>query len=114
MVVGAVEVTVGLVVAVGTDCLELDARLVRDAFAILKLHDAVFGPATDGGYYLVGTARHLDGFFNGVRWSSPETLIDHTRRCDSRGFSHDFLPTLADIDTWDDWLAHCRRAGRTP
>ncbi|HVL11692.1 MAG TPA: TIGR04282 family arsenosugar biosynthesis glycosyltransferase [Gemmata sp.] len=102
------------VVAVGTDCLELDAQLVRDAFAILTSHDAVFGPATDGGYYLVGSSRYLDGFFDGVRWSSPETLSDHTRRCENRGFSHDFLATLPDIDTWDDWLAYCRRAGRIP
>jgi rSAM/selenodomain-associated transferase 1 len=102
------------VVAVGTDCLELDAQLIRDAFAILRTHDAVFGPATDGGYYLVGTARYLDGFFDAVRWSSSHTLADHTRQCENRGFSFELLPARDDIDTWDDWLAYCRRAGRTP
>jgi rSAM/selenodomain-associated transferase 1 len=102
------------VVAVGTDCLELDAQLVREAFAILKTHDAVFGPATDGGYYLVGSSRYLDGFFDAVRWSSAHTLADHTKQCEHRGFSFDLLPPRDDIDTWDDWLAYCRRVGRTP
>jgi rSAM/selenodomain-associated transferase 1 len=102
------------VVAVGTDCLELDAQLVRDAFAILRTHDAVFGPASDGGYYLVGSARYLDGFLDAVRWSSPHTLADHTRQCEDRGFSFGLLPPRDDIDTRDDWLAYCRRAGRTP
>jgi acetyl-CoA carboxylase biotin carboxylase subunit len=102
------------VVAIGTDCLELDAQLLRAAFAILRTHDAVFGPATDGGYYLVGTARYLDGFFDAVRWSSSDTLADHTTQCANRGFSFELLPARADIDTWDDWLAYCCRVGRTP
>src|SRR5437868_1323023 len=57
----------GPVVAVGTDCPELDAGLVRDAFARLADCDAVFGPAADGGYYLVGAARALPEVFAGGR-----------------------------------------------
>ena len=47
----------GPVAAVGTDCLELDAPSVLAALGVLEGHDVVFGPALDGGYYLVGTAR---------------------------------------------------------
>ena len=72
---------------------------------------AVFGPATDGGYYLVGTARHLPGFFDGVRWSSPHTLSDHLTRCREWGWSTGLLPELADIDTGDDWQAYLERRG---
>jgi rSAM/selenodomain-associated transferase 1 len=56
----------GSVAAIGTDCLEVDAALLQSAFDLLKEKDAVFGPALDGGYYLVGTARPLVGFFDGI------------------------------------------------
>jgi rSAM/selenodomain-associated transferase 1 len=101
----------GPVLAVGTDCPEIDARLIDRALELLLDRDAVFGPATDGGYYLVGTARHLPEFFDGVRWSSPHTRSDHLARCRERGWSFGLLPELADIDTGDDWQAYLERRG---
>ena len=99
------------VLAVGTDCPEIDVQLLEQALDRLRYHDAVFGPATDGGYYLVGTSRHLPGFFEGVRWSSPHTLSDHLTRCRERGWSAGLLPELADIDTAADWQAYLARRG---
>lgn len=99
----------GAVVAVGTDCLELDAEVVMRAVAELRGHDAVFGPAADGGYYLVGTARALPGFFAGIRWSSEHTLADHLARCCDRCWSAGLLSPRHDIDTWDDWQAYLTR-----
>ncbi len=103
-------------VALGTDCLEVDASLVSAAFTALRGRDgvtppsdAVFGPAFDGGYYLVGTSRPLSGFFDGVRWSSEHTLADHLARCRERGWSVALLPPRPDIDTWDDWQAYLAR-----
>jgi rSAM/selenodomain-associated transferase 1 len=103
-------------IAVGTDCLEVDAGLVAEAFTALRGRDgvtppsdAVFGPAFDGGYYLVGTSRPLSGFFDGVRWSSEFTLSDHFARCRERGWSVAMLPRRHDIDTWDDWQAYLAR-----
>jgi len=101
----------GLVLAVGTDCLELDSSLVSEAFAELLEHDAVFGPAVDGGYYLVGTARYLPGFFAGIRWSSVHTLEDHLARCREQGWSFALLPARHDIDTWQDWQEYLQRSG---
>jgi rSAM/selenodomain-associated transferase 1 len=98
----------GPVVAVGTDCLELDADLVRSAFDLLGQKDVVFGPALDGGYYLVGTARLLRGFFDGVPWSTAETLARHVEVCRRQQWSAALLPTRRDIDTWSDWLDHRR------
>ncbi len=69
------------VVAVGTDCLELETPLVRTAFETLAQKDAVFGPAEDGGYYLVGTARDLPSFFEKIPWSTPSTLAAHLALC---------------------------------
>src|SRR3954468_11243757 len=51
----------GPVIAIGTDCLELDAPLLRAAFEALEEKEVVFGPSLDGGYYLVGTRRLLPG-----------------------------------------------------
>jgi rSAM/selenodomain-associated transferase 1 len=104
----------GPAVALGTDCLEVDAGLIDEALARLEDRDAVFGPAADGGYYLVGTARHLPGFFEGIRWSTPRALADHLARCRDRGWSVAMLGELRDIDTWDDWREYLARraAGR--
>jgi rSAM/selenodomain-associated transferase 1 len=103
----------GSVLAVGTDCPELESRLLDRAFDSLLDHDAVFGPATDGGYYLVGTAQHLHGYFDGIRWSSTWTLSDHRNRCQEFGWSYELLPELADIDTGEDWQAYLARRGGT-
>ncbi len=101
----------GPVVAVGTDCLELDAPTVQAAFDFLETNEAVFGPASDGGYYLVGTAKPIQGFFQGIPWSSPCTLSTHLARCRENGWSVGLLPVRRDIDTWEDWLRHCRGEG---
>jgi len=97
------------VVAIGTDCLELDSPLVSDAFSRLASADVVFGPAWDGGYYLVGTSRLLPSFFKGVPWSTPDTLSSHLALCEQYGWSTATLPTLRDIDTIDDWLQYCSK-----
>jgi len=68
----------GPVVLVGADIPALDARHVAAAFRLLGSHEIVFGPAKDGGFWLVG-ARHprrLPPLFERVRWSGPEALAD--------------------------------------
>jgi rSAM/selenodomain-associated transferase 2/rSAM/selenodomain-associated transferase 1 len=95
------------VIAIGTDCLELDAAAIREAFARLADHEAVFGPTRDGGYYLVGTARHLPGFFQEVPWSSADTLSAQVSQCNRHGWSVSLLATRRDIDTAEDWRAYC-------
>ena len=102
----------GPVVAVGTDCLEIGAQLVLDAFETLSKKNVVLGPTPDGGYYLVGTAAPRPELFHSVRWSSPFTLTDHFRNCREQGWSIALLPRHHDIDTWDDWQAYLARSGR--
>lgn len=66
------------VAIVGSDIPELGARHVGAAFAALRCADLVFGPATDGGYWLVGRRPGLAarGLFADVRWSSANALAD--------------------------------------
>ena len=64
-------------VIVGSDIPQAGAADVRAAFAALGRVDAVFGPAVDGGYWLVGFgARRVSRPFGGVRWSSEHALAD--------------------------------------
>jgi uncharacterized protein len=97
------------VLAIGTDCLELDGGHIGTALASLREYDAVFGPTDDGGYYLVGTRRWIPGFFERVRWSTPHTLSDHLARAHHLGARSILLPRLADIDTAADWRAYQQR-----
>ncbi len=70
---------------VGSDVPALDARLVGEAFAQLNGHDVVFGPARDGGYWLIAARAWFrrpslfdPGLFDNVRWSSEHALSDTT------------------------------------
>jgi hypothetical protein len=83
---------------VGTDAPTLDAAYLRQAAAELLEHDAVFGPAEDGGYVLVGMRRPLHRAFEGIAWSTPRVMAQTRERLRELGVAHAELATLADID----------------
>jgi hypothetical protein len=69
----------GPVLIVGADIPGITPARIARAFALLGRAEAVFGPATDGGYWLVGLRRTgavPAGFLRGVRWSGPHALAD--------------------------------------
>jgi glycosyltransferase A (GT-A) superfamily protein (DUF2064 family) len=102
----------GPVVIIGTDVPGIRARHIQAAFHLLGQHDAVFGPATDGGYWLVGLRRRprvLEPFAN-VRWSTPHALADTLANLG--GCSIAVLPRLADVDTAGDFARHAATFGR--
>ena len=104
----------GPVVVVGSDIPELRAAHVARAFDALRDADAVFGPATDGGYWLVGMKRRpwLGGAFAGVRWSSRHALADTLTNLAGRRVR--LVDRLDDIDTGADLTSWRRRASRVP
>ncbi|HXI86863.1 MAG TPA: TIGR04282 family arsenosugar biosynthesis glycosyltransferase [Parvularculaceae bacterium] len=89
----------GPVVVIGADAPGLRAAHLHDAFSMLGRADAVFGPAEDGGYWLIGLARRKPApdLFKNVRWSSRDALAD-TIASLPRDFHVDYLPVLRDID----------------
>jgi rSAM/selenodomain-associated transferase 1 len=89
----------GPAVLVGTDIPALTAQHIADAFRLLGNHDLVFGPAADGGFWLVGARRspRLLPLFGEVRWSSPHALDDALANL-PRHVSVGFAATLADVD----------------
>jgi rSAM/selenodomain-associated transferase 1 len=88
-------------VLIGTDAPQLDAAYLRDAAKALLAHDAVFGPATDGGYALVGLrgpANGARGLFDGIAWSTAQVMAQTRQRLQTLRLSHVELAPLADID----------------
>lgn len=88
----------GDIVMIGSDIPGILAGDISNAFGALGSYDAVFGPAPDGGYWLIGLKgsprRELP--FDGVRWSSAHTLADTVRNL--RGAKIKTLRTVQDID----------------
>jgi hypothetical protein len=92
------------VVLIGTDCPDLSSFLVDRAFEALDGHDAVIGPARDGGFYLVGLNRPMPELFLGRKWSNPEVLPESLRIIREQQLEVAILPALSDIDTVDDLM----------
>jgi hypothetical protein len=90
---------------IGSDVPGLDAACLRQADAALATHDAVFVPALDGGYALVGLRGAAPQLFDGMRWSTPRVMQHTRRRAAAAGLRVAELPPLRDIDEPAD-LAH--------
>jgi uncharacterized protein len=86
-------------IVIGSDAPALDAALLREARDLLERHEVVIGPASDGGYYLIGFVRPIPFAFSSIAWSTPEVLPETLRRLGAQGIEPALLPVLADIDT---------------
>lgn len=85
-------------IIIGSDIPAIRPAHIAGAFHLLAGHDFVFGPAADGGYWLIGMrpCRPAPGLFSNVRWSSPYTLKDTLRNLAGRTIL--FAPQLNDVD----------------
>ncbi len=97
-------------VIIGTDCPDLAPGILHAAFDALSTHDLVLGPATDGGYYLIGLRRPVPSLFNDMKWSTDQVLAATLSRASTLGLSVHMLPVLDDVDEPKDlpiWHAVC-------
>jgi rSAM/selenodomain-associated transferase 1 len=104
------------VILIGADIPDLDAGILRAAIRHLRAHDAVFGPAADGGYYLVAmSTKRPSAPFANVRWSTEHALAD-TLKNHPRRHRIAFLPMLADVDSPENLKNHAiiRHCGAAP
>ena len=94
------------VVLIGSDIPALGPAELRIALARLRERRFVFGPASDGGYWLVGLRGHypVAQLFRGVRWSSEHALADTLANLGPR-HKPALAPRLDDIDTGADYLS---------
>jgi rSAM/selenodomain-associated transferase 1 len=89
-------------VLVGVDIPGLSAEIIKRAFDILKECDAVFGPARDGGHYLVGLKAPAEDIFTAIEWSTETTLKQTLAKAESLGLGVGFTEELSDVDTPED------------
>jgi rSAM/selenodomain-associated transferase 1 len=94
-----------LVAVVGTDAPDVDSEVVKNAFRKLSETDLVLGPATDGGYYLLGLKSEAGELFQDIPWSTPAVLTTTVERAEAMGLSIATLPALSDVDTAEDLKA---------
>lgn len=94
----------GPVVIIGADIPAVRRRHLAEAFAMLGAMDAVFGPAEDGGFWLVGLARGRRrapaGLFRDVRWSTRHALADSLATLADHHVG--FAAPLSDVDRPED------------
>jgi len=94
-------------VLIGTDIPGITAEIIRRAFDALRRNDAVFGPAADGGYYLVGLRegvlkRALPTLFAGLPWGTNRVLALSLERAAELALSVALLDALEDVDRPED------------
>lgn len=89
-------------VLIGADCPELSGNLLKEAFARLEEFPVVFGPATDGGYYLIGLRKHVPQLFSGLAWGTDTVLAGSLQILRNAGLQPSLLPPLSDIDRPED------------
>ena len=90
---------------IGTDCPGLRASHLAGAFAALETADVVLGPATDGGYYLLGLRQPQPELFRNKAWSTDSVLADTVADARRLGLRVALLPELRDVDDVDDLAA---------
>lgn len=93
-------------VLIGSDCPALQLPTLEQAVHALANCDVVLGPATDGGYYLIGCRQAVDpALFTGIPWSTSEVFSLTMQKCQNLGLSICQLSELRDVDTIED-LVH--------
>lgn len=90
------------VVIIGTDCVELESYMIKEAFAVLDSNDVVIGPSRDGSYYLLGMRKFLPTLFDNKSWHSPDLLMDTLLDLKKMNARYYLLKTLNCVDTAED------------
>ena len=93
------------VVIIGSDCPDVTAADIEQAWLALEEHDLVLGPATDGGYWLIALQQPQPSLFHDIPWSSEHVLQETLQRATAAGLRVHQLRTLSDVDTAEDWRA---------
>ncbi len=103
---GLREASPGPVLFIGADTPDITSGLIRQGVRALQTHDAVFGPSSDGGFWLFGLnkTKRTPSPFAPVRWSGPHAMADVRANLKTTA-KVALLPTLIDIDEAEDWRA---------
>jgi rSAM/selenodomain-associated transferase 1 len=83
---------------IGADSPTLPLSVISEAFQKLERVDVVLGPATDGGYYLIGANREIPELWPNMPWGTPSVLPLTLRRLAQSPRSFALLPFWYDVD----------------
>lgn len=89
------------VIIIGSDSPDLPPEYIQEGFKRLESSDMVIGPATDGGYYLIGGKKELP-VFEGIPWSSDKVFEMTLKKARGHRLIFSVLSEWYDIDTWED------------
>lgn len=90
------------VLLVGSDCPGIDSAYLASAAAALDTYDVVLGPATDGGYVLIGARSIEQALFQDIDWGTDQVFAQTIERAEQSGKSWYALESLSDIDRPED------------
>jgi rSAM/selenodomain-associated transferase 1 len=92
------------VIIIGTDCPGINSALLNSAFKKLDETQIVFGPATDGGYYLAGMTKLVTDLFSNIPWSTANVLNESQSICKRQNKIFSLLQELSDVDVEADLI----------
>lgn len=95
----------GCGIVIGTDVPQVLCEVLPQAWQALQHKELVIGPSEDGGYYLLGMARLLEGLFQDIPWSTDQVYSRTLERVQATGSSYAVLSLARDIDTANDLRA---------
>lgn len=90
------------VVIIGSDCPELRAKHLTQAYERLQNQDLVLGPAQDGGYYLIGMTQTHRALFHNIDWGTERVFRQTVAIAKHHHLSLSYLETLQDVDRPED------------
>lgn len=93
------------IVLIGSDLPEISAAIILNGFAALEQKEVVFGPAEDGGYYLIGMNSLNPMLFENKPWSKNNLLAITLQELSQENIAFSLIEMLNDIDTFEDLLA---------
>ncbi|WP_194767384.1 TIGR04282 family arsenosugar biosynthesis glycosyltransferase [Tamlana sp. I1] len=92
------------IILIGSDLPNLTANHINSGLEKLKKNTAVFGPAEDGGYYLIGLSQMQPYIFENKPWSETHLLELTLTELNKKQVPFATLDTLNDIDTIEDLI----------
>lgn len=90
------------IVLIGSDLPDISAEIIEQGFKGLDHNEVVFGPAEDGGYYLLGMKQMQPLIFKNKRWSTDLLLRQTIEELKANEVSFSLLEVMNDIDTEED------------
>ncbi|WP_461451675.1 TIGR04282 family arsenosugar biosynthesis glycosyltransferase [Mucilaginibacter sp.] len=86
------------VMIIGSDCYQLQTRLLEQAIDALNDNDVVIGPTFDGGYYLLGSNQYIPELFTEKDWSTDQVATQTISTISQLKMNHSLLEKLYDVD----------------